>query len=91
MTITTGGQFQDCDRQSKWPFSRLSKTVAERKPDLVIHVGDYLYRESPCPKGDPGCKGSPDGDNWQTWKADFFCAGRRAACRRALDHGPRQP
>ena len=66
------GRFQDCDRQSKWPFSRLSKTVAERKPDLVIHVGDYLYRESPCPQGDAGCKGSPHGDNWLTWKADFF-------------------
>jgi hypothetical protein len=66
------GQFQDCDRQSKWPFSRLSKTVAEQKPDLVIHVGDYLYRESPCPPGDAGCKGSPHGDNWSTWKADFF-------------------
>ena len=66
------GQFQDCDRQSKWPFSRLAATVAARKPDLVIHVGDYVYRESACPEGDAGCKGSPHGDNWQTWNADFF-------------------
>jgi calcineurin-like phosphoesterase family protein len=66
------GQFQDCDRQSKWPFSQLSRTVAARTPDLVIHVGDYLYRESACPKGDAGCKGSPHGDNWPTWQADFF-------------------
>jgi Calcineurin-like phosphoesterase len=66
------GQFQDCDRRSKWPFSELSKAVAARKPDLVIHVGDYVYRESPCPTGDPGCKGSPYGDNWQTWQTDFF-------------------
>ena len=66
------GQFQDCDLQSKWPFSRLSHTVAARKPDLVVHVGDYIYRESPCPQGDAGCKGSPYGDNWQTWQADFF-------------------
>jgi hypothetical protein len=66
------GQFQDCDQQSKWPFSRLSRTVAARKPDLVVHVGDYIYRESACPEGDAGCKGSPYGDNWQTWQADFF-------------------
>lgn len=66
------GQFQDCNELSKWPFSRLSKAVVARKPDLVIHVGDYLYRESPCPPGDRGCEGSPYGDNWQTWKRDFF-------------------
>jgi hypothetical protein len=53
------GTFQDCDKQSKWPFSRLSNTLAALKPDLVIHVGDYPYRESPCPKGEQGCKDSP--------------------------------
>ena len=67
-----GGQFQDCDIASKWPFSALAASVAEKKPNVVVHVGDYLYRESPCPKGDSGCKGSPYGDNWPTWKADFF-------------------
>lgn len=66
------GQFQDCDQPAQWPFPQLSKTVAAQRPDLVIHVGDYLYRESPCPAGDAGCKGSPYGDNWRTWKADFF-------------------
>jgi hypothetical protein len=50
----------------------VSKAIAARKPDLVIHVGDYVYRESPCPKGDRGCKGSPYGDNWPAWQADFF-------------------
>lgn len=67
-----GGHFQDCDEPPKWPFAHLSSTVAAQKPDLVIHVGDYLYRESACPVGDAGCKGSPYGDNWRTWKADFF-------------------
>jgi hypothetical protein len=42
------------------------------KPDLVIHVGDYLYRESACPVGNAGCAGSPWGNNWTTWQADFF-------------------
>ena len=66
------GKFQDCDSKSAWPFSTLAKNVAKRKPQLLVHVGDYIYRESPCPKGDKGCKGSPYGDNWDTWKADFF-------------------
>ena len=26
----------------------------------------------PCPKGDRGCKGSPFGDDWPAWQADFF-------------------
>jgi hypothetical protein len=66
------GKFQDCDKKSKWPFSTLAASVAKRKPQVLVHVGDYIYRESPCPKGDKGCKGSPYGDNWDTWKADFF-------------------
>ncbi len=66
------GKFQDCNSASKWPFARLSATVAAKRPDLVIHVGDYIYRESPCPPGDENCKGSPNGDDWPTWQADFF-------------------
>jgi hypothetical protein len=66
------GKFQDCDQKSQWPFSTLAASVAKRKPQLLVHVGDYIYRESPCPKGDKGCKGSPYGDNWDTWKADFI-------------------
>jgi Calcineurin-like phosphoesterase len=67
-----GGKFQDCDIPSKWPFAQLAASVAAAKPDLVIHVGDYLYRESACPPGDAGCARSPYGDDWPTWKADFF-------------------
>ena len=66
------GDFQDCDSSSQWPFARLSAAAAALKPDLVIHVGDFIYRESPCPAGDNGCIGSPHGDDWPTWQADFF-------------------
>ncbi|MFN3658568.1 MAG: metallophosphoesterase [Pseudolabrys sp.] len=69
------GKFQDCDVVSQWPFSALAASVAAKKPQLVVHVGDYNYRESPCPPGDAGCQGSPYGDNWPTWKADFFAPG----------------
>jgi hypothetical protein len=65
-------KFQDCNVPSDWPLAPMSATIANAKPDLVVHVGDYLYRESPCPSGDQGCQGSPYGDNWTTWAADFF-------------------
>jgi Calcineurin-like phosphoesterase len=71
--VSTGKvKVQDCNKPKKWPFKQLSNSVAAAKPDLVIHVGDYYYRESPCPKGNKGCERSPHGDNWKTWKADFF-------------------
>jgi Calcineurin-like phosphoesterase len=64
---------QDCRDAKKWPFQTMSVTIANAKPDLVIHVGDYLYRESECPKGyKKDCKDSPYGDKWKTWEADFF-------------------
>jgi hypothetical protein len=53
------GKFQDCNDPSDWPFAPMSATIAKAKPDLVVHVGDYHYRESPCPSGDQGCQGSP--------------------------------
>ena len=65
-------KFQDCTIPSKWPFAQLAESVAAAKPDLVIQVSDYLYRQSACPPGDAGCARSPYGDDWPTWKADFF-------------------
>ena len=53
-------------------LSNLASSVAALDPDLIIHVGDYLYRYSPCPEGDAGCAGSPSGFNWETIAADFF-------------------
>jgi hypothetical protein len=66
-----GTEVQDCNRD--WPFEHVSKAAASAQPQLVIHVGDYLYREDPCPAKDRSkCGGSPSGDNWDTWNADFF-------------------
>jgi hypothetical protein len=67
-----GTALQSCNDPAKWPFPQLAAAAAKLKPDLVIHLGDYLYRESPCPAGADGCAGSPWGDNWTTWQADFF-------------------
>jgi Calcineurin-like phosphoesterase len=63
---------QDCNDESQWPFRRVAEHAAKERPDLMIHVGDYVYRESPCQPGDSRCAGTPWGDNWPTWNADFF-------------------
>jgi hypothetical protein len=67
-----GVDVQNCDKASDWPFAAVARLAAGHHPDLVIHVGDYYYRESACPAGRGGCAGSPWGDNWTTWDADFF-------------------
>ena len=65
-------KYQACNDEDAWPFAQIAQAVADWEPDLIVHVGDYLYRESPCPEGMDGCEGSPHGDNWATWDADFF-------------------
>jgi hypothetical protein len=67
-----GRAVQDCDDPAAWPFPTIAKAAAARRPDLVIHIGDYYYRETACPAGRAGCAGSPFGDNWPTWRADLF-------------------
>jgi len=66
---------QACNDISEWPFRLIADTAAEMKPDLVIHVGDYYYRETACPPG-KGCAGSPSGDRWDSWREDFFAPAR---------------
>jgi predicted phosphodiesterase len=64
---------QACDDPTKWVFAEVAATAAAETPDLIIHVGDYIYREKPCPTLiQPACAGTPSGDNWPTWAADFF-------------------
>jgi hypothetical protein len=67
-----GSDFQACNDPDAWPFARVAAEGAAWEPDLIIHVGDYHYREAPCPDGNEGCAGSPYGDNWASWDADFF-------------------
>jgi hypothetical protein len=67
-----GRAVQDCNDPRAWPFAAIALRAASHRPDLVMHVGDYYYRETPCPAGRAGCAGSPHGDSWTTWQADFF-------------------
>jgi len=67
-----GRAIQDCNDPEAWPFAAIARRAASHKPDLVIHVGDYYYRETACPTDRKGCAGSSHGDNWETWLADFL-------------------
>ena len=71
--------YQDCNDPQAYPFAQVALSAAAWKPDLVIHVGDYHYREDPGPldsAGKPRCAGSPWGYGWDAWDADFFGPGR---------------
>lgn len=68
--------FQACDDPQLWPYARVADAAAATKPDLVIHVGDFHYRESPCAEGNAGCAGSPWGYGFDAWEADFFAPSR---------------
>ncbi len=69
-----GAKIQDCRDAAAWPFARIVRSIAAEapRPDLIVHVGDYQYRETACPAGDPRCAGSPFGDTWDAWAVDFF-------------------
>lgn len=64
--------FQACNDGKKWPWAQVAISAAATKPDLVIHIGDIHYRESPCPLGNIGCAASPWGYGYDTWAADLF-------------------
>ncbi len=63
---------QGCNDALAWPFPKIAAAAATARPDLVIHVGDYHYRELPCPAETAACARSPYGYGWDAWNADFF-------------------
>jgi hypothetical protein len=72
-----GTEAQDCNDPAAFPFARVAASAAAFGPDLVVHVGDYHYREDPCPAGRSGCAGSPYGYGFDAWAADFFTPARK--------------
>ncbi|MDE2301095.1 MAG: metallophosphoesterase, partial [Sphingomonadales bacterium] len=64
--------WQACDQPDRWPFAGIAARAAALHPDMVLHVGDYLYRENPCPAGVEGCAGANWGYGEAGWRADFL-------------------
>ncbi len=66
-----GTRVQNCNDPTTWPLNAILEEIASRSPDLVIHVGDYVYRASECPDAEK-CGGSPFGDTFKSWSADWL-------------------
>jgi len=68
-----GELIQNCNDPAAWPFQSVATQAARAKPDLAIHVGDFVYREDKCPeKLRNVCGSASPGDRWEAWDADFF-------------------
>ena len=67
---------QSCNDPTDWPFAAGAQTEAGTAPDVIVHVGDLLYRESSCRPWNEGCANTPHGDSWAVWESDFFAPGK---------------
>lgn len=73
-----GTEVQNCSSTADWPLTRISTDIAKRRPDLVLFVGDFYYREAPCPadkqgecgSSPPPVSGLPFTDSAYGWLAD---------------------
>ena len=70
--VALNNVYQNCTDYSIWPFPVVAAAAAAMQPDLVLHVGDYHYRDNPCPPGNTACAGSPWGFGSDVWMADVF-------------------
>jgi hypothetical protein len=74
---------QDCNSPAAWPLETIAREIAAAQPDVILHTGDYFYRESDCPASDPYAPlcagsppvnppGSPNEDTYAGWEADWL-------------------
>jgi hypothetical protein len=69
-----GRSIQNCngtrpDLGPQWNYVGIAEAAAGHQPDLLIHVGDYHYREEDC---QGACDPATVGFTWESWQADFF-------------------
>jgi hypothetical protein len=77
---------QNCHNPSSFPFAVLANYEALFKPDLIVHVGDYFYRDTNCKLSGvefvAGCSDPTNpayetwGDTFDSWNADLFYPGQ---------------
>lgn len=73
-----GAAQQNCHDPVAFPTQAVMDAAAALEPDLVIHIGDFFYRDTGCGGAFPGRDDpaspayEPFGDNWASWKGDFF-------------------
>ena len=71
--------YQNCHDSAAFPLRALAGLEAGFAPDLIIHVGDYFYRDVDCvtaggdaQTGCPSAASTSWGDRWDSWNLDFF-------------------
>jgi hypothetical protein len=77
-----GANQQNCASPAAFPWSYLASYEATFKPDVILQVGDWFYRDTNCLTNGtetyPGCNtpSSPNyetwGDTFDSWNADVF-------------------
>lgn len=70
---TSDKDLQNCRNKDAWPAEKIAQKIAAQKPDLIIHVGDYQYREK-CENPEL-CKDVEMqyvGYDYKAWKEDFL-------------------
>ncbi|NEX23464.1 hypothetical protein G3480_24775 [Thiorhodococcus mannitoliphagus] len=75
-----GSDVQDCGSTAEWPLARIAARIAERRPDVVLYLGDFYYREAACPPDQEGLcgtsppplTGAPFTDSAYGWLADVL-------------------
>ncbi len=68
-------QIQPCRDSADWPFAKVAASASRKVVtgrSFILHVGDFHYRENPCIDSSTECGTSPYGENWATWKEEFF-------------------
>ena len=69
-----GSNQQNCHSPAAFPLAYLSQYEATFKPDAIVQVGDWFYRDTNCLTGGqetfPGCN-TPTSPNYETWGDTF--------------------
>ena len=81
---TADDAYQACNDPKQYPFARVARAAAAFRPDLVLHVGDFLYRER-LPGGKCGLRRLALGLRLGRLAGGLFRPRREAAGRRPLD------
>lgn len=71
---------QDCSNPDTWPATQIASSIAAQKPDVIVDLGDYFYREAACPAdkqsycgtSPPPLPGAPFKDSANGWLADVI-------------------
>jgi hypothetical protein len=79
---SNGSNQQNCSDPTAFPTASLATFEASLKPDVIVHIGDWFYRDTNCLTSGsptfPGCNDTTSanyetwGDIWDSWNADVF-------------------